>query len=117
MPQIRVHAMPGFLEWAEEHGVDVRRTRKQVQRLRATQLEIDPGMVERVLRNGVDAILREKPMLSSSDDYILDGHHRWAALLVRDPEALVELIEFMTPIKNLLELAWSFPDVEYSDRV
>lgn len=117
MPQIRPHAMPSFLEWIAEHDIQVKRTTKRVRDLRATQLEIDPGMIERILADGLDAILGKKPMLASEDGFILDGHHRWAALLVRDPDARVGLLEFQTPVRNLLKLAWSFPGVEFSDRV
>ena len=117
MPQIRPHAMSAFLDWVGKHGVTVHTVRKRVQELRATQLEIDPAMIDRILADGVDALLSKKPMLASKDGYILDGHHRWAALLTIDPDAQVSLLEFSVTVRQLLDLAWAFPGVEFSDRV
>lgn len=117
MPQIRPHAMAAFIEWAKEHSVTVHRTQKRVRDLRATQLEIDPEMVEQLVEDGLDALLDKRPMLASKDGYILDGHHRWAALLVRDPDARVGLLEFSANVQDLLKLAWAFPGVEFSNRV
>lgn len=116
MPQIRAHLHKEFFDWLAERGVAVKRTRRKVRDLRATQREIDPEMVDRVVSNGVEKLLSQAPVLASEDGYILDGHHRWAALLVSRPDAEMDLLEVQAPIREVLAHAWAFPGVEYSNR-
>ena len=117
MPQIRAHAIKAFVLYAEESGVRVLNTSRRVRDLRATQREINGAVVEDLAREGLYALLRERPMLASEDGYILDGHHRWAALLTVDPEQEVELLEVQAPVREVLALAHAFPGTEYSTRV
>lgn len=117
MPQIKASKIKAFLEFLAGHGVGVRRTRKRVQDLRATQREINAEVVEQLAAGGVDALLAERAMLASEDGYILDGHTRWAALLSRDPGTTVDILEVQAPIREVLSLAWAFPGVEFSTRM
>ena len=117
MPQIRAHAIKAFVLYAEESGVQVRSTSRRVRDLRATQREINGAVVEDLAREGLYALLRERPMLASEDGYILDGHHRWAALLTVDPDQEVDLLEVQAPVREVLALARAFPGTEYSARV
>lgn len=95
----------------------VRNTSRKVRDLRATQREINGEVVEDLVREGLYALLRERPMLASEDGYILDGHHRWAALLTVDPNQEVDLLEVQAPVREVLALAHAFPGTEYSTRV
>lgn len=117
MPQIKAQKVGAFLEWLASHGYHVRRARKRVQDLRATQREINAEIVAQLAAGDVDRLLADRPMFASEDGYILDGHTRWAALLVRDPDTQVEIMEVDADIRTLLSLAWSFPGVEHSARM
>ena len=114
MPQIRATTVKAFVQYAEDNGVKVRKTKKRVRDLHATQREINGDVVEGLVHVGLQALLDDRPMLASEDGYILDGHHRWAALLTMDPEQDIDLLEVQAPVRETLALARSFPGVEYS---
>lgn len=46
----------------------------------------------------------------SSDNYIIDGHHRFAAGVLLDPKMKVQAISIDLPIKKLLPLALAYGD-------
>ena len=117
MPQIRANTVNAFVQYVEGNGVAVRRTKKRVRDLRATQREINGDVVDGLVHEGLQALLQDRPMLASEDGYILDGHHRWAALLTVDPEQGIDLLEVQAPVHETLALARSFPGVEYSMRI
>ena len=57
--------------------------------------------------------LNPKPLLASSDDYIIDGHHRWlAALNSGDP---VRILRANVDGNELLSLTLKFPRVYFKD--
>jgi len=51
----------------------------------------------------------------SRDGYILDGHHRWAAVLTIDPARTMEVIVIDMDMDDLLHEAASFPGVYQAD--
>jgi hypothetical protein len=105
MPQIAEEDLPAFLAWLESKGVSSRLDRMPVGELKATQREINSDKVE-AMRGKVRAT---RPIVVSTDGYVLDGHHRWAALLVEDPLHQISVIRVALPIKVLLKVALEFP--------
>lgn len=116
MPQIKGPVMKDFLAYVQAHGVGIRKNQVPVKDLKATQREIIPKLVNEVLGSGFHRRSKNRPVLASGDNYILDGHHRWAAWLVEDPNARMKLVQIMVPIRELLALAHAFPGVQYSTR-
>lgn len=102
-----------FLRHLEGSGIRVKETTVPVGRLRATQSEIKAEkvyhMVAQHQAGKFDNI--DDSVVVSRDSYILDGHHRWAALVVIDPERLMNVVAVDLPIADLIRKAWSFPGV------
>ncbi len=99
-------------------GVRITRKRIPVGKLRATQSQIQAskafGMADAYLKGNFPAI--DKMIVVSKDGYILDGHHRWAALLTIDPKRQMSVIEIGLPMdgtggRSLLKEAAAFPGV------
>jgi hypothetical protein len=44
----------------------------------------------------------------SSDNYVLDGHHQWAKIILTDENKRVDCVRVDLPIRELLDLANSF---------
>lgn len=105
MPQIASEKVPEFLAWLESKGVKHKLGQKAVGALKATQKEINSEKVEKMRGKNLGG----KPILVSKDSYVLDGHHRWAALLADDPGTLIRIIQVSLPIKLLLSVAHEFP--------
>jgi hypothetical protein len=93
----------GIMSWADDtdpfdvfatqHHLDARKVAYMIGAIRAGEL---------------DAL--DVPILVSSDDRLLDGHHRWAAevLLAAETPRTTTTIRFATTIASLLELAHDF---------
>jgi len=58
---------------------------------------------------------KSKPLISSADKYIIDGHHRWLAVLNSTPKAKMDVIEVNIPMKKLLALTVAFPKTTFKD--
>jgi ParB-like chromosome segregation protein Spo0J len=45
------------------------------------------------------------PLVTSRDDYIVDGHHRWAAYRLKKPDSVLPVVLIDAPIKDVLGIA------------
>jgi|GEM_PF-2197732 len=108
MPQVKSTDVPEFLQWLGGRGVSTRRTQVQVDKIKPTQREIDIDKVAAMVAAAPEAALA-KPVIISKDFYLLDGHHRWLALVNRDREFRIKTVQVDVPIRTLLDLTGRFP--------
>ena len=45
------------------------------------------------------------PLVISKDNFIVDGHHRWAAYRLKRPKASLPVIAINAPVKDILGIA------------
>jgi ParB-like chromosome segregation protein Spo0J len=119
MPQIPEKKVEHFVSFLKEEGFRAQKKKVPVDSLRATQKEINADKAEAISGKIVDGTFEmDPPVVVSSDNHILDGHHRWAGgLLAKVREGLdvmMSVIKVNLPIKKLLELAHDFDGVEYA---
>lgn len=107
MPQITVANVPVFLEFMLNKGVTYRKERVAVKTLFPTQSEYNEDKVKNMV-SAPDSVLLA-PIITSIDDYILDGHHRYSAVLAQNPNKLMEIYRVDITINDLLQYAYSFP--------
>lgn len=114
MPQVPEDVQPKFLAHLAAKGHDAKHTSLKPGQLKATQKEINAdkvmGMAAAVKSGKLN--LRDRAIIVSSDNYVLDGHHRWAALLVSDPGEPMPVIQVDMPIKQLLKESLAFPGIK-----
>jgi hypothetical protein len=86
LPQIKSEDVPEFLEWLETQGIATEPDPDfDPKKLTPIQKEINLDKVAGMVSSkGLDALASEKPVMISGDDYIIDGHHRWYALIDSD---------------------------------
>lgn len=103
MPQIAEKDIPGFLKWLKsEHKIDSRKTKVRVGDIRMTQSEMDFDKVLGIRQKGR---VLDKPVIISKDGYLLDGHHRVAAMMLMNENKKLEVQEVDLAIRSLLEVA------------
>lgn len=108
MPQIEAKNVPIFLEWLMiQTSKPWKKEAVRVGSLLPTQKEYNPEKVKNMM-NAPDEVLT-KPIIVSSDNYILDGHHRYSAMLEKNPFINFEIFRVDLDIKELLEYADRFP--------
>ena len=118
MPQLKTaddqDLAEAFADYLESQGHSVSETTELASNLKATQNQLKGAKV-----NGMNSALvstdgkHDKiraPIIVSSDNYVLDGHHRWASQVVYDfmngtPGVEVAVRKVSLPIDELLELS------------
>jgi 2'-5' RNA ligase len=99
-------------------GLGIRTTSEIVPaaQLKASQREMEGQKVAAIMRDKTfDPTGPKNPLFVSSDNYVVDGHHRWAAAVGRDAEdgklgsAKATIYRLNAPIAEVLHLgvAWS----------
>jgi hypothetical protein len=113
MPQIKKKHFDKFIEFLKDDGVDVKEVRVSPLKLKPTQNEFNMGKVQ--LMMGPDKDKLKKPLLISSDNYILDGHHKWLANLNLDEKKPVKCIKVDLNARDFFAKAKEFDKVRYKD--
>jgi hypothetical protein len=121
-----------WVEHLEKKGIKITDEEVPVGRMRASQAEIRAGksygMAESQLRgfdkkNGRPTDFTKMPLLvtrekdeNGEDVYtVIDGHHRFAAMLLVDPEAKQKVRVINAPIREALEKSFDLPGVFRAD--
>lgn len=106
-----------FLDSLEADGVKVSQEEIEVGKLKATQREIKAGKTFGM----ADAFLKGKfrpqdaEIIVSSDNHILDGHHRWASLVTAAPDVKMKIRRVDIPMAEFLERSFAHPGVFRAD--
>lgn len=110
MPQISSNNVSEYISFLKSNGIRVTSKRISVSNLKMTQNGIDMDKVSRlVLQRDMQTL--SKPVIISADEYVLDGHHRVAALYNLDSNFKLKVIQVHLPIRKLLDVSFKFPKV------
>jgi hypothetical protein len=109
MPQLDQSAWEKFTAAAKADGVKFEDSQVSPGELKATQGEINAVKVLGM----ADAMQAGKKLgggkpIVSSDGYVLDGHHRWAASWLTNRGAKMDVVKVDLPIKKLLDYSDKF---------
>jgi GNAT superfamily N-acetyltransferase len=113
MPQINSKDVGEFVKYLKDKGVSVSSSVINVSKVGMTQKDINVDKVRDLL--GVEKANLAKPVIISKDNYILDGHHRVAALYNIDKDFRLKTIKVDLGIRDLLKTAKGFPKVSYKN--
>ncbi len=96
-----------FTRFAEtKYGIKSKRSTRKAKQLRPSQEEINRERVEDV----ADDIRHKKldptvPLIVSADNFVIDGHHRWAAYRVDHPKKPMPVLVVDAPARDVLSVA------------
>lgn len=116
LPQIKSTDVPEFIDWLESKGVDSLRTSMEVGELTPVQKEINLEKTDSMAAKheaGEIDLSTGKPVMVSSDEYLVDGHHRWYALRELNPNNKLDSVMIDSPILELISLMKEFPKTSY----
>ncbi len=105
MPQLSGDELNNFLGSLIGQGVKVDQKSVPANSLKPSQEKLEADKVEALSKN-IDEIV-DKPILVSSDNFIADGHHRWAAIKESGPKE-IKILKIDLPITKLLMKANGF---------
>lgn len=112
MPKDRegvVNLGPAFRQYMLDQGYRITDTNEEAQMLRASQDELNGAKVAGIANNW--EIIPPARLFVSADNYVVDGHHRWAAAVanslrdIGDGNAKLQVSRISLSITRLLEIA------------
>lgn len=112
MPQIPDPKRDQFFDELSKRGIKSKKESVDPTKLRPTQSNFaGPKVGQLVGLFRANGELPGKPIIVSSDGYVLDGHHRWAAMAVvgmQDRGVKLPIVRVDMPIKDLLKAGLDF---------
>lgn len=114
MPQVK----DSFIQYLKGKGHKVTGRKLLPSALRATQKDISGKMAEGIMRDfRAGKFDPTKGVIASKEGFILNGHHRWAALLMNNRQfgesVKISVVQVDLPIRDLLDEAHGFGGTEY----
>jgi hypothetical protein len=104
-----------FADHLREQGFSIKRTKERADYLRATQDQLNGASVAAIAKYLEGGGKIEGALLVARDNYIVDGHHRWAAEVAVDAEdgnlkndPPLDVLRIDAPIIQILDLANKF---------
>ena len=114
MPQIKSKDYPEYFKYLNDKGVNFEKIEGvNAATLKPTQSEFSKAGVERQLQKMLDKNDGYKPLIASSDNYIIDGHHRW--LVAKNTRQPLTIFKADIPMRELMALTLKFPKVYFKD--
>lgn len=109
MPQVDERDYDELFAYLAKHGGTVTQGRVDPRSLHPIQKEFsDEGVMISMTSGKLD-----KPVIVSSDDYIIDGHHRWLA--AANSHHMLTINRVSLPVAELLKLIRAFSKSAYRD--
>ena len=108
MPQIPPKMREEFVADLEKQGISSTKELVDPTSLSPSQSEIGLAHVAHLYTVANGQIPQTKYLLASKDDYIVDGHHNWAAdvaLALDDPSQKVPILRIDAPAREVISIA------------
>ena len=115
MPQVKQDDYQEYKDYLKDNGVTLKPEVINAKDLKPMQSEFSDQGVEKQLRRNKEKGegMNPKPLLASSDGFIIDGHHRWLA--AKNSGFKVNILRANVDAQELLSLTLKFPRVYFKD--
>ena len=113
MPQIEDEEQENFFKYLKSKGIRLKKTKMKIKDITPAQKEMRADVAKGLLTSGSPKL--RKPLIVSSDNYLMDGHHRWLALRFEDENNSVTVIKVNERGIKLLDIMRNFGNVKYKD--
>jgi|TARA_R110001632_G_scaffold40505_5_gene101576 uncharacterized protein (DUF1015 family) len=105
MPQVRSKDYDELIVHLKKNGVRVQKKSVKATKLKATQSDFNVDKIVDKISN-IKTLGKAKPLIVSSDNYIIDGHHRWLA--AKNVGGSIDVMQSNVKVKELLKHVYSF---------
>lgn len=96
MPQISGDSIGQAVELLTKNGIIVQKGKISVSKLTHSQEAVNKEKVRNIIRD-IKRGKKMPPLIISNDNYIVDGHHRWIAYKLLDPNMIIKVIRINLP--------------------
>jgi len=107
----KVDATNSFIQHLKTRGIATQKVTVPAAWLRATQRELIGSKVAGIMTSPKAGEVMKAPIFISRDNYVVDGHHRWAAAVGKDTESgklgkvKMHAIRIDAPISEILHIS------------
>ena len=113
MPQVKSDDYKEFIAYLQKNGAKFTKETIPARDLKAMQKEFsDEGIMKQLIKN-IEQGPNRKAVIASSDDYIMDGHHRWLVAINTGSDLSVFRVNL--PAYELYDLVNKFEKTYYKD--
>lgn len=102
MPQVKKGDMKDAFKILQKNNIDVTKEEVYPHQLKKAQKEIYEDKVKNIVKELMDG-KKMPPLVVSSDNYIVDGHHRNEAYKLYAPKEIIEVIKINLPKDKAIE--------------
>ena len=114
MPQIKSKDYPEFVDYLAAKGATFSKESVPARSLTPVQNEFSKDGVMRAMQKELSGV-GDKPLIISSDNYIMDGHHRWLVAVNGGKGGVLNVFRVSLPGRELLDLLLKFPKVYFKN--
>lgn len=108
LPQVKSTDVSNYLKWLKQHKhISSTRTELPVSKLYPSQGNFNQSKIHDFMTHKRTEL--RKPIIVSADHYVVDGHHRWIALLNLDPHDTIPAILMSAKIMDLIAATQEYP--------
>ena len=108
LPQVKSTDVQDYIHWLSTHKhFSSSHLTLPVSQLRPSQGNFNTHKIHEFMGKERDEL--RKPIIVSSDHYVIDGHHRWIALMNMDKHDTVPVIMVNAKIQDLLAATHEYP--------
>lgn len=116
MPQIKGNLTDDFLYYLDSLNILYQRKKLKILTLKSSQNELDINKIIPLAKElSINGMRKNKPIIVSNDNYVLDGHHRFAAWFVINKSIDVDCVVIDKPIKELINITKRYTKVSYKN--
>ena len=115
MPQIATADRPVLMDWLKSQGIRSNTETVEPGTLKPTQAEYAPSKVQRAVAEVAKSRAageQPRPIIVSSDGYVIDGHHQWLAAKAAGEK--IGVIRVGVPAAQAIQTIKRFPGVRTS---
>lgn len=116
MPQVLAKDFDDYINWLKFEGIGMTKTKVNCASLKCSQLDINEDKVKNLIINNPSSL--HNPIISSNDGYVVDGHHRFLAILNKSlnrEDILINTYKIDMPIRELIKKTMKYPNVKFRD--
>lgn len=108
MPQIKGEDVPHFLKYLKTKGINVSHKEVHPNDLKATQVHFNQDKINTLIDKLKSKTLEDHPIITSNDDCVIDGHHRWLAHVNTDSQG-IKAAQIDLPHKEVISAMKDYP--------
>lgn len=108
LPQIPENEFENFIKYASDNDIDAKMVKIPAGKIHPIQKHLSKKKLKKMMKEKITGT----PLIVSNDNRLMDGHHRWAAVLLTDPKQEIICVKFDCSMTRLLLLGHTFQAAE-----